>query len=115
MPRVMLRLSNRRTAFTLVELVVVVAVLAIVASVGGVAFAQLRARDGDPSFESRVQAARRDALRSGVMVQVIDSAPGRAPRLATAFPDGRVVADRASGGEWLAGRLDTLVVSRSGP
>ena len=89
--------------FTLVELVVVVAILAIVASVGGFAFARIARVDDTPSGAALVRAARREALRRGVAVTVADSAPGRAPRRATAFPDGRVVADTALGVDLLTG------------
>ena len=93
-----------RPGFTLVELVVVVAILAVVAAVGGIAFAAL-ARDGReaPSMPRRVREARREAVRRGVAVSVVDSAAGRAPVRATAFPDGRVVADSAVGVDPLTG------------
>ena len=93
-----------RCGFTLVELVVVVAIMAVLAGVGGIAFVRLaRADDAPPAGATLVRAARREALRRGVAVTIADSAPGRAPRRATAYPDGRVVADTALGIDALTG------------
>jgi prepilin-type N-terminal cleavage/methylation domain-containing protein len=96
-----------RAGFTLVELVVVVAIVAITASIGGVAFLRVRDAREAPSMAALMQAARREALRRGVAVAVVDSAPGRAPRRAMALPDGRVVADSGFGVEMLTGVADS--------
>ena len=102
----MRRRTKARAGFTLVELVVVVAIMAVIAGVGGIAFVRLsRADDVPPTGAAIVRAARREALRRGVAVTVADSAPGRAPRRATAFPDGRVVADTALGVDALTGTI----------
>ena len=96
--------SHARAGFTLVELVIVVAILGVVASVGGLAFARLaRADQSAPDTMARMREARRDALRRGMAVTMTDSAPGRAPWHATAYPDGRVVADSALGIDVLTG------------
>lgn len=95
-----------RRGFTLVELIVVVAIMAVLAGVGGIAFVRLtRADDAPQTSAAMVRAARREALRRGVPVTVADSAPGRPPRRATAWPDGRVVADTALGVDALTGTL----------
>lgn len=98
--------AHARHGFTLVELIVVIAIMAVIAGVGGVAFVRLtRADDAPQSGTAMVRAARREALRRGIAVTVADSAPGRAPRRATAYPDGRVVADTVLGVDALTGTI----------
>lgn len=99
-------MGRAHRGFTLVELIVVVAIMAVLAGVGGIAFVRLsRADDAPESDAAMVRAARREALRRGVAVTVADSAPGRAPRRATAYPDGRVVADTTLRVDALTGAL----------
>lgn len=99
---------RKRYGFTLTELVVVVAIIAIVSSVSGAMLTRLMRTDALPTPASRVRDARWTALRSGQLTTVVDSAPGRAPWRATAYPDGRVVADTAFGIDMLTGapRMD---------
>jgi prepilin-type N-terminal cleavage/methylation domain-containing protein len=104
------RLSSRRRSnrpgLTLLELILVVAVLAIASSVATLAMPSPTNAPDDAAH--RIADARARALRTGLAVTVIveiDSSYS----LATAMPDGRVLADSraridAMSGQPLAGR-----------
>jgi prepilin-type N-terminal cleavage/methylation domain-containing protein len=96
-----------RRASTLIELMVTLAVLSIVSAVatlalGGVASGRLR-----EDAWSAVTVARAQALREGRAVTLRLRAAGRVV-VATAFPDGSIVADSALG-------LDPLTGQRRNP
>jgi prepilin-type N-terminal cleavage/methylation domain-containing protein len=95
-----------RTGVTLVELIVVLALLSVVAAVTGLAFRRARPVVGlDPSA-ALVLAARDSALRLGRVVTLRVSALGaRRSATATAFPDGRVIADSSLGIDPLSGKV----------
>ena len=99
-------LRRRRTASTLLELMVTLALLAILAGVVPLALRPIDPiRDDDPL--ARLTAARRTALRTGRAVTITMSVAGVSYR-ATALPDGSVVADSAFHVDRLAGvRRDT--------
>jgi prepilin-type N-terminal cleavage/methylation domain-containing protein len=102
----MTRLRSRRGT-TLLELLVVLVILGISA---GVVVFTLGSLDGDPAaetVESRVAAARQQALaRRRTVTLRLETAEG--PREVTAFPDGRVVGDTALGFDALTGRPRAL-------
>jgi prepilin-type N-terminal cleavage/methylation domain-containing protein len=95
---------------TLIELIVVLAVIGITFAVVGMAFrdARARPRDGRVSQRDQIARARREALQSGTPQRVIvrDS---DATYAATAWPDGRVIADSTldvlTGIDPLSGRI----------
>jgi prepilin-type N-terminal cleavage/methylation domain-containing protein len=94
-----------RSGFTLAELMVVIMVLGVMAAVTVIAFAT---RTPLPVLDlrmARVAAARDSAVRTGkpVTVQFDEDS---SVRLATAYPDGRVVADAPLRGSRLSGRGD---------
>ena len=82
-----------RGGFTLVELLVVLVLLALLSGVAGVAFVPRAPRVTwrDRALEA-IARARSDALARGEAVSITVAGPSGALR-ATAFPDGRVVAD----------------------
>lgn len=81
---------KRRRGVTLVELLVVLAVLGVAAGVAG--FSLLTRPTIGAARAGSLAAARREALATGRAVTVEDTVDGRR-RAATAFPDGRLVAD----------------------
>jgi Tfp pilus assembly protein FimT len=85
--------QRRRTASTLLELMVTLALLAVLAGVVPLALRRIEPiRQADAS--GRLTAARRMALRTGRAVAVTTSAAAATYR-AIALPDGSVVADTA--------------------
>jgi prepilin-type N-terminal cleavage/methylation domain-containing protein len=92
----------RRPGVTLAELMVVLALLGIVASVAGLA---LQSSSHLPANEaaSTVATARTHALRAGRRVTVGVRIDGRL-RMATALPDGSVIANASLGVDRLSGR-----------
>jgi type II secretory pathway pseudopilin PulG len=88
---------------TLIELIVVLVLLSIVAGVVVLAIrATPSARPGDAAL-ARVLAVRDSAIRTG-RTRTITVAIAGAQRSATAYPDGRVVADSAFHIDLLSGR-----------
>jgi prepilin-type N-terminal cleavage/methylation domain-containing protein len=82
-----------RSGHTLAELLVVLAILGMLA---GIAVLSVRGASAIPesdAWEQAIRAAHRRSLASGRPITIVDTA-GAVPRAATAFPDGRVVADR---------------------
>lgn len=92
-------LGSRRRAVTLIELMVVLAVLGLSYGIVGVAIRR-GTRDNQAFADQRQLVARQiahtraSAVLSGVAVQMTVHGPG-GMRSATAFPDGRIVADSA--------------------
>ena len=93
-----------RGGVTLVELIVVIVLLGVVASVSGLAMRRAQVVRGVAAPVAAAIALRDSALRSGRAVTGIvsvprtaaGSAPGDArPVVVTAYPDGRLLADRA--------------------
>lgn len=85
-----------RRGVTLVALLVTLAVLGIAAGIGGLAVATWTAPAPPATPASRLAAARRAAISAGRAVTITDTIGG-ARRAATAFADGRVVADSGFG------------------
>ncbi len=95
----------------MIELIVVLAIMGVMAGVVGLAVAQwdtpaeVRALD---TAQAAIADARRRAVRSGKPVTVAISldtvAPLTTPLLATAFPDGSVIADAALSIDRFTGR-----------
>jgi prepilin-type N-terminal cleavage/methylation domain-containing protein len=88
---------------TLVELLVVLAVLGIIAGVTGLTFGRAPHRIAPDAADAIIANARRQALRSGSSVTVTMSS-GDTLLAATAYPDGRVVADSLLAIDPLSGR-----------
>jgi prepilin-type N-terminal cleavage/methylation domain-containing protein len=88
---------------TLVELLVVLAILGIIVGITGLSFRGEVHRASPNLVESRVSNARREALRSGHSVTVTVM-QGELVAVATAHPDGRVVADSGIAIDLLTGR-----------
>lgn len=100
--------SSARAGFTLVELLVVLVILALLSGVAGVALVRRApaATWHDHAVEV-VARARGDALARGEAVSITVAGPSGALH-ATAFPDGRVVADSLLGIDPATGRrVDT--------
>lgn len=102
------RLGTRTPALrggvTLIELIVTLALLAILSSVVGLSLNRAAPARAVDARTARLAAARDEALRSGHAVSVTIVDGGRA-YFATAFPDGRVLADPELGIEPLTGRV----------
>ena len=90
------------TGNTLIELLVVLAILGIAAGVAGLGFRSAPPVSIDETTAT-IAAARRDAIRSGRSVTIFVGRDGHV-LLATAYPDGRVVADTALTVDHLSGR-----------
>jgi hypothetical protein len=87
----------------MLELIIVLAILSILVGVVGLALHSAPPANASDESTARVLAARDSAIRFGHAVTVKVTMKG-AIRLATAFPDGRVVADPALGIDPLTGR-----------
>lgn len=83
-----MRTSVGRCGFTLVEMMVSIAVLAVSVSVVTMAVPTGR-DDADPSWNNRLEMARRSAAEEGVGVVVVAS--DSVPNSSFVLPDGRVV------------------------
>lgn len=97
-----------RHGVTLVELLVVITLLSVIAAVSGLALHRARPLSSTSEIAAAVMAARDSSLRTGHVVTVTmpDSALGTwRPVTATAYPDGRVLADRALGIDPFTGRV----------
>jgi prepilin-type N-terminal cleavage/methylation domain-containing protein len=84
-----------RRATTLVELIVVLAILGILAAVAGVSMrraASLHRVEAPETIGVMIAGARREAIRSGRAVAVALDDSGTVA-MATALPDGSVIAD----------------------
>lgn len=93
-----------RRGVTLVELVVVIVLLSVVAAVGGISARRARPIQVADAAVSRVLAARDSALASGRMVTVLVRIAGQQTS-ATAYPDGRLLADPRLGIDPFSGRV----------
>jgi prepilin-type N-terminal cleavage/methylation domain-containing protein len=95
-----------RIGVTLIEMIVVLALLGVVAGVTGLAFRRARPLVGTDTGVALALAARDSALRSGRVVTLRVSALGaRRSTTATAYPDGRVIADSQLGIDPLSGKV----------
>jgi prepilin-type N-terminal cleavage/methylation domain-containing protein len=95
--------ARARGGVTIVELMVTLALIGLLAGVVGLA---LHSAPRGPSIDAptaRLVAARDSALRFGIAVTFALTVDGRA-HIATALPDGRVVADSAFGVDALSGQ-----------
>lgn len=97
----MIRRAQR--GVTLIELIVVLALLGIMAGMAGLAFGAAEPLRPLDERTMRIAAARHQAVQERRSVTVEFQADG-GPYMATAWPDGRVVADPALGIELLTGR-----------
>jgi len=88
---------------TLVELLVVIALLGIAAGIAAVGLSP-RAAEPAPAAHRAIAAARRLAIASGRPQTVRIPSNSERPLLATAHPDGSVIADSAVAVEYLTGR-----------
>lgn len=100
-------LRRIRRASTLIELMVTLAVLSIVSAVATLALRGVASGRVREDVWSGVTAARERALREGRAVTIRLRAAGRVV-VATAFPDGSIVADSAL-------RVDVLTGQRRNP
>lgn len=90
---------------TLIELIVALALIGIMAAVTGLAIRRMPEPDAAQQRADRIVHARREAI-DGRRVVVFTLADTGAVRTATAFPDGRVVADSTVEIDPLTGRPD---------
>ncbi|HEY7879189.1 MAG TPA: prepilin-type N-terminal cleavage/methylation domain-containing protein [Gemmatimonadaceae bacterium] len=88
---------------TLMELIIVLALLGIMAGVVGLTLHSARPVPGGNPALAAVAAARDSAIRTGLTVVMTVHGDG-SPLWATAFPDGRVVADMPLGIDLLTGQ-----------
>jgi prepilin-type N-terminal cleavage/methylation domain-containing protein len=86
--------TKERSGVTLIELMVVLVLLSVLASVVVFAIRSTPRAQPHDQANSQVLAARDSALRTGHFVTVDVDVAG-SQRVATAFPDGRVIADTA--------------------
>jgi prepilin-type N-terminal cleavage/methylation domain-containing protein len=96
-----------RTGVTLIELIVVIALLAVASTVSVVALRRARPPSVREAAIAHVMSARDSALLTGrrVSIALEDSVAGVLRSLpATAYPDGRVIADAVLGIDPLTGR-----------
>ena len=85
-------MTRARKGATLIELMVVLVILSLMT---GVTVMALRVpRRGAPSTADRIADAKRQAIARAEPVRVLFRESGHA-RMATAFPDGRVIRDHA--------------------
>ena len=84
--------SPRRRGLTLIELMVVLVLLAILASVVGLSIRTAQPVSGLTPVEAQLAALRDSATRTGHAVSAQIATPSGL-RDATAYPDGRLVAD----------------------
>jgi prepilin-type N-terminal cleavage/methylation domain-containing protein len=92
-----------RPGVTLLELIVVLAVMSIVGGVAGLGMAARKPMTADDRVQSRIAAARHEALTTGrVVTIVLDTDEG--PRAATAYPDGRLLTDAVANIDPMTGR-----------
>ena len=105
--------GRMRRGVTLLELMVTLALLAILAGVVGLSLQRGGPARVVDARTARIAAAREEALRSGHAVSVTFVDSGHT-HTATAYPDGRVLADPALGIDPLTGRVreDTRHVAR---
>jgi len=94
-----------RRGLTLVEMLVVLVLLGAIAGVATVAFAPVRVPAPSPVLDA-LTAARRKAIGSGRAVTITIAQDSGPPALATAWPDGRIVADGAVPLDPFTGRAD---------
>lgn len=87
---------------TLVELIVSIALLGLLAGIVGLATRRSNPGSFAGTPAAQLAAARREALRTGLPVSLSLSVDGHL-RLATALPDGSVLADSALGMDRLSG------------
>ena len=92
-----------RAGVTLLELLIVLAILSIMAGVVGLSLHAAPPAHASDDATARVNAARDSAIRLGHAVTV-SVMVGSSERMATAFPDGRVVAYTTLGIDPLSGR-----------
>jgi prepilin-type N-terminal cleavage/methylation domain-containing protein len=90
---------------TLIELIVVLVLLSVIASVVTLAMRAAPSAGPQNAAVKRVLAARDTALRTGRRLTITVVIAG-IEHAATAFPDGRVVADSAFHVDLLSGRPD---------
>lgn len=88
---------------TLVELVVTLLILGVIGGVAGVQLARVGRVVPDPPYAALANARRR-ALAEGRAVTSLVSVDGRWA-LVTALPDGRLLADSATGLDMLSGQV----------
>ena len=96
-----------RGGVTLLELIVVIALLGVIAGVTGIALHRATPVTGVGREAALVTTARDSALRSGRVVTIelrVSALGARRSATATAFPDGRVVADPVLNIDPLTGR-----------
>lgn len=91
-----------KVGVTLIELIVSIALLGLLAGMVGLAFHRSNPVPFAEPAEAQVATARREALAGGRPVALSLSIGGHT-RLATAFPDGSVLADSALGMDRLTG------------
>lgn len=87
---------------TLIELLVVLVLLALMAGVVGLTLHTARPVAPMDPVKSAIQSARDSAVSLGHAVRIVVSGQS-SPLPVTAFPDGRVVADRSLGIDELSG------------
>jgi prepilin-type N-terminal cleavage/methylation domain-containing protein len=86
--------SRARRGVTLVELMVTLALIGLLAGVVGLTLHTARHAPSIDAATARLVAARDSALRFGVPVTITLTVDGHS-HVATALPDGRVIADSA--------------------
>ena len=96
--------SRARRGVTLVELMVTLALIGLLAGVVGLTLHTARHAPSIDAATARLVAARDSALRFGIAVTVALTMDGRA-HVATALPDGRVVADSGFTVDPLSGQV----------
>jgi len=95
---------SARRGVTLVELIVVIVLLGVVATVGGIASRRARPITVSDAAVTQALAARESAMRTGHAVTVVIRIAQLETR-ATAYPDGRLLADPRLGIDPLTGRV----------
>jgi prepilin-type N-terminal cleavage/methylation domain-containing protein len=94
---------NARAGVTLIELIVVLAMLSILAGVVALALRAEPSHDPGAATRALALAARDSSLRSGRAVSFI-SVVNDVEQAATAYPDGRIVAEASFRIDALSGR-----------
>ena len=95
--------ARARGGVTLVELMVTLALIGLLAGIVGLTLHTAARAPSTDAPTARLVAARDSALRLGVAVTIVIMVNGRA-HIATALPDGRVVADSAFAVDALSGQ-----------